>query len=90
MWLPWPDAYDAITSRRSYKDASPHHDGVALVQERSGTQFDPAVVDALLACESQLSRLAAELADDADEPTGRGAAVAAARMRRRAEQDSAA
>ncbi len=62
------DAYDAITSSRSYKDATPHDEAVALIRVRSSTQFDPAVVEAFFECRKQYSHLALSLRDDeADE-----------------------
>jgi HD-GYP domain-containing protein (c-di-GMP phosphodiesterase class II) len=43
------DAYNAMTSDRSYRKALPLADAVAELRANSGTQFDPAVVDALIA-----------------------------------------
>ena len=40
------DVYDALTTRRIYKDAIPHDDAREIVIAGSGTHFDPAVVDA--------------------------------------------
>ena len=42
------DAYDAITSDRSYRRAGSHASGVREIKRNSGTQFDPRVVDAFL------------------------------------------
>jgi putative nucleotidyltransferase with HDIG domain len=41
------DAFDALTSRRSYRAAHPVEDAVRLVRERAGTHLDPDVVEAL-------------------------------------------
>jgi putative nucleotidyltransferase with HDIG domain len=38
------DAYDAITSDRSYRKASPRAKAVAEIKKFSGTQFDPKIV----------------------------------------------
>jgi HD-GYP domain-containing protein (c-di-GMP phosphodiesterase class II) len=38
------DCYDAVTSERPYKAASPPRVGVAVIEHGSGTQFDPKVV----------------------------------------------
>jgi len=57
------DAYDAITSRRRYKEAKPHAAAVDIIREDSGTHFDPAVVDAFLKCESAFVEIAERLAD---------------------------
>jgi len=43
------DAYNAMTSDRSYRSAMPRDDAVAELRAGSGTQFDPDVVDALVA-----------------------------------------
>jgi len=43
------DAYCAMTTRRSYKDAYSSADAAAELARCAGTQFDPAVVEAFLA-----------------------------------------
>jgi HD-GYP domain-containing protein (c-di-GMP phosphodiesterase class II) len=43
------DAYDAMTSDRSYRKALPREAAIAELRAGSGTQFDPRVVDALVA-----------------------------------------
>ena len=43
------DAYNAMTTDRSYRKAMPTAEAVAEVRSNSGTQFDPVVVDALIA-----------------------------------------
>ncbi len=43
------DAYDAITSKRPYKDLMDRNEGLHEVQIKSGNQFDPVVVAALVA-----------------------------------------
>jgi HD-GYP domain-containing protein (c-di-GMP phosphodiesterase class II) len=42
------DAYAAMTTERPYRRALAQADAVAELRARSGTQFDPQVVDALL------------------------------------------
>lgn len=41
------DAYDAMTSSRSYHTAMPKEDALAKIEAASGTQFNPAVVQTL-------------------------------------------
>jgi len=43
------DAFNAMTSDRSYRKALPLEAAVAELRHSSGTQFDPVVVDALIA-----------------------------------------
>jgi HD-GYP domain-containing protein (c-di-GMP phosphodiesterase class II) len=42
------DAFNAMTSDRSYRKALPEHEAVAELRGGRGTQFDPQVVDALI------------------------------------------
>ena len=42
------DVYDALSSRRTYKEAFPHKKCVEIIVEGRGTQFDPSMVDAFL------------------------------------------
>ncbi|MFH1746813.1 MAG: HD domain-containing phosphohydrolase [Planctomycetota bacterium] len=58
------DVYDAITSQRVYKASVPHEEALAIIRKGNGTLFDPVIVQAFLACEQEIARLAAELADD--------------------------
>jgi HD-GYP domain-containing protein (c-di-GMP phosphodiesterase class II) len=47
------DVYDALSTKRVYKDAIPHRQCVAMIRAEAGKQFDPAVVEAFLAIESE-------------------------------------
>ncbi|MDO8485720.1 MAG: response regulator [Candidatus Limnocylindrales bacterium] len=42
------DVFDALTTRRPYKDPWPDHDALAELRRLSGSSFDPAVIDAFL------------------------------------------
>lgn len=44
------DVFDALASQRVYKDAWPPEKARDAIREGSGSQFDPAVVEAFLAC----------------------------------------
>jgi HD-GYP domain-containing protein (c-di-GMP phosphodiesterase class II) len=43
------DAFDSMTSTRSYRGARPTDEAIAELKKWSGTQFDPAFVDAFVA-----------------------------------------
>jgi putative two-component system response regulator len=57
------DVYDALVSRRVYKEGMPHDKARAIVIEGSGTHFDPDVVDAFLAREEEILATAARFRD---------------------------
>jgi diguanylate cyclase (GGDEF)-like protein len=42
------DAYDAMTSRRPYREAMPQEDALEEIMRYSGRQFDPVTVDAFM------------------------------------------
>jgi putative two-component system response regulator len=48
------DVYDALTSRRVYKEAMSHEQAKSIILHNRGKHFDPDVVDAFLAAESLL------------------------------------
>lgn len=43
------DVFDALTSKRCYKNAMPLEKAYTIIREESGTHFDPAVVEAFFA-----------------------------------------
>ena len=57
------DVYDALVSRRVYRPAFTHETAIELIRQGSGEQFDPDVVDALLAAEEQVMEIAAQYQD---------------------------
>lgn len=59
------DAYDALTSKRVYKDAFPHAKARAAIIEGRGSHFDPDVVDAFVANEERIVAVGRSLTDDA-------------------------
>ncbi|MGN7611371.1 HD domain-containing phosphohydrolase [Magnetococcales bacterium HHB-1] len=42
------DVFDALTSKRPYKEAWPEEKAIALIKEQAGRQFDPTLVDLFL------------------------------------------
>jgi response regulator RpfG family c-di-GMP phosphodiesterase len=57
------DVYDALTTKRVYKDAFAHRTSIEIILKESGTHFDPDVVKAFLMVETEFERLAKELKD---------------------------
>jgi adenylate cyclase len=71
--IPWAarlmalaDAYDAMVSRRIYKEPIPHEAAVCIIIEGKGKLFDPDVVDAFLKVEEQWRQIARDLVDSDD------------------------
>jgi len=57
------DVYDALYSRRVYKDALPHRQVVQMILEGRGSQFDPDVVDAFAFMADDFRSVAERYAD---------------------------
>lgn len=47
------DAYDAIRSKRPYKDKLSHEEAVIRIKSESSNHFDPDIVDAFLRCDKE-------------------------------------
>ena len=61
------DVYDAIISRRVYKEGMSHASAVHIITQGRGQHFDPDIVDACLAILDEFQDIAARYADsDAD------------------------
>ena len=56
------DVYDALTTRRVYKDAMSHEEAAALINDGNGSHFDPMVVDAFLSVLEKMKEVAIRLA----------------------------
>ena len=57
------DFYDALTSNRCYRPAFSHEDTCRMIQEGSGTHFDPDVAAAFSSLEGQFRRIRQEMHD---------------------------
>ncbi|MGE5640674.1 MAG: HD domain-containing phosphohydrolase, partial [Clostridia bacterium] len=57
------DVYDALISRRVYKEPMPHEQAVDIIRKGRGSHFDPDMVDAFLACESVFYSVASRYMD---------------------------
>ena len=65
------DVYDALTSRRVYKDPYSHAVSVEKIKQAAGRQFDPQLVEIFLSIESQFEEIAISLrAPDEEGPLG--------------------
>ena len=51
------DVFDALTSKRCYKNAMPLEKAYAIIREESGTHFDPVVVEAFFAVAENMAVL---------------------------------
>ena len=57
------DVYDALISRRIYKEGMSHEKAVAIMVEGKGLHFDPDVADALVELQDEFRMIAARFAD---------------------------
>ena len=55
------DVYDALTSRRVYKDPYPHAVSVEKIRQGAGQHFDPLLVEVFLSIEAQFEQIAISL-----------------------------
>ncbi|MBA5685857.1 response regulator [Rugamonas apoptosis] len=57
------DVYDALISRRVYKEGMSHEEAVAIITAGRGQHFDPDMVDAFLALQDEFIAIAKQYAD---------------------------
>ena len=57
------DVYDALISKRHYKEAFSHEKARGIILEGRGTHFDPAIVDCFFTIEEQFIHIAAVFKD---------------------------
>lgn len=60
------DVFDALMSKRPYKEAFPLEKSHGIIREGRGNHFDPAVVDAFFASGKELDRIRQEFKDNHD------------------------
>ncbi|MBV8782397.1 MAG: response regulator, partial [Phycisphaerae bacterium] len=58
------DVYDALTSRRVYKEASTHEQAKAILIHESGSHFDPECIASFLRAEQEILTVRARLRDE--------------------------
>ena len=61
------DVYDALTTRRFYKEAYSHKRSRQIITDLKGTHFDPAVVEVFLTLEDEFNRIRREKREDETE-----------------------
>ena len=54
------DVFDALISKRSYKDAFSFEKAVSIIEEERGTHFDPVIVDAFLNALDEIQKVVCE------------------------------
>ena len=60
------DVYDALISKRVYKDAYSHEEAVENVRKSAGTHLDPDIVKAFLALQEEFLYIATHFTEDTD------------------------
>lgn len=58
------DVYDALVSKRIYKEPVSHSEAVQIILKGSGEQFDPALVDAFFRGQERWGRISSSFADE--------------------------
>lgn len=61
------DVFDALTSRRPYKEPMSNAKSFRILSEGRGRQFDPVLVDSFLACEPDIESIQTHFATDPDQ-----------------------
>lgn len=59
------DVYDALSSKRPYKEPFSHEKSMQIIREGRGSHFDPVMVDAFFARDRQIVRIRSEFQDAA-------------------------
>jgi putative two-component system response regulator len=60
------DVYDALISKRLYKDAIPHDESLRMMVAKRGTHFDPVMIDAMVSISDHFDSIAQLYKDGAD------------------------
>ncbi len=70
------DVYDALISRRVYKEGMPHEKAVSIIREGRGQHFDPDITDAFLAIHEEFYAIAIRFGDSDKELEDKAATLA--------------
>ena len=55
--------YDALSTKRVYKDALPQEKCIQIIMENKGTQFDPVIADKFLEIADEFAKIREKLQD---------------------------
>lgn len=69
------DVYDALISRRVYKEPMPHEQAVGIIVDGRGRHFDPDMVDAFVTIAERFRDIALEFSDSDDDLARKEAAL---------------
>jgi HD-GYP domain-containing protein (c-di-GMP phosphodiesterase class II) len=72
------DIYDALISRRCYKEPFTHEHSTTLMRDMRGTTFDPVVLDAFFRIETTILEIAQRFSDETEESEAEAVAPVAA------------
>ena len=61
------DVYDALISRRVYKEPMPHSQAVEIMVKGRGTHFDPDILDAFLSLQDEFQSIANRFVDSEED-----------------------
>ncbi|MEY2666353.1 MAG: hypothetical protein RLZZ384_524 [Pseudomonadota bacterium] len=74
------DVYDALISRRVYKEGMPHEKAMQIIIDGKGTHFDPDMIDAFILLHEAFNDIALTFADSHDDMAKKQAYLIQARM----------
>ena len=60
------DVYDALTTRRRYKEAYPHDQACSIMTELSGSQFDPSLIEVFTEVQDKFREIRQKYSSEAD------------------------
>ena len=61
------DVFDALVSKRSYKQPFPFEEAMQIIKDGSGTHFDPKIVDAFAAAEDEVRQVEQQFSQMTDD-----------------------
>jgi putative two-component system response regulator len=74
------DVYDALISRRVYKEGMPHEQAVQIILDGKGTHFDPHIIEAFVVLHEKFKEIASTFFDSNDDMAKKQAYLQQARM----------